>query len=140
MAAADTDMRFFFSNGTRRRAPSSGCCREIATIRSAVLGGILETDFFDLRFEAILLKSRPIGIEQQLGFALAWHVLRNPVTVFLMSVYKMILYHQMKWCKRLVNKKMRPLPAHGAKGHLMTPEGQFMTKKDHSCQISDLLL
>jgi hypothetical protein len=53
--ATDTDMRFYFSTGTRRRAPSSGCCREIATIRSAVFGGILEIDFFDVRFEAILL-------------------------------------------------------------------------------------
>ena len=62
-------------------------------------------DFFDLRFEAILLKSRPIGTEQQLGFALAWHVLRNYVTVLLMSDDKMILYHPMEWRKRLVYKK-----------------------------------
>jgi hypothetical protein len=71
MVVADTDIRFFFNSGTRRRAPSSGYFREIATIRSSVLGGIFEMDFFDLRFEAILLESRPIGIEQQLGFALA---------------------------------------------------------------------
>ena len=66
MADADTDIRFFFSSGTKRRAPSSGCCSEIATIRSAVLGGIFEIDLFDVRFEAILPKSRPIGIDQKL--------------------------------------------------------------------------
>jgi len=60
MAAADTDIRFFFSKGTRRRAPSSGCCREVATIRSSVLGWIFDADFFDLRFGAILLKTRLI--------------------------------------------------------------------------------
>ena len=51
--AMPRDMRFFFNKGTRRRAPSSGFCREIATIRSAVLGGIFEIDFFDVCFEAI---------------------------------------------------------------------------------------
>jgi hypothetical protein len=61
---ADTDIRFFFSKGTNRRAPSSGCRSEIATIRSAVLGGIFEIGFFDVRFEAILLKNRQTGKEK----------------------------------------------------------------------------
>jgi hypothetical protein len=40
--------------------------------------------------------------------ALAWHVLRGQVTVFLMSDYKTILYHTPQWRKRLVNKKRKP--------------------------------
>jgi hypothetical protein len=82
MTAADTDMRFLFSNGTSRRAPSSGCCREIATIRSAVLEDTLEIAFFNLRFEAIVLKSRPIGIDQKLEITLRGHVLRSCGTIF----------------------------------------------------------
>jgi hypothetical protein len=66
-----------------------------------------------------------------LEFALAWHVLRDPVTVFLMSDYKMILYHPRKWRKRLVNKKMS-LPAHGVKRQLMAPGGPFMAQADTS--------
>ena len=106
-------MRFFFSNGTSRRAPSSGCCREVATIRSAVLGRIFEITFFDVRFEAIFLKGRPIGIKRQLEILLAWHALRGHVTAFLMSGSEIILYYTMEWRKRLVNKKRGSLPAHG---------------------------
>ena len=87
MVAADTDIRFFFSKGTRRRAPSSGCCREIATIRSAVLGGIFEIDFFDVRFEAILQKSRPIGIDQKSESSLTGHVLRSHGTAVVICEY-----------------------------------------------------
>ena len=105
MVAADTNIRFFFRTETRRRAPSSECCREIATIRAAVLGGIFEIDFFDLRFDAILLKSRSIEVEKQLEIKLGGHLPKDHVTAFLMSNYKIILYQPSKWRKRLMNKK-----------------------------------
>jgi hypothetical protein len=85
-----------------------------------------------VRFETILLKGRPIGIEQQLEILLAWHALRGHVTVFLMSDYEIILYHTMEWRKRLVNKKGKSLPAHGAERQLMAPGGQLMAEKDSS--------
>ena len=91
-------------------------------IRSAFSDGIFETDFFDLRFDAILFKSRPIGIEQQLDIVLACHVLKKHRTAFVMSDYKIILYHTTLQRKRLVNKKLlsarswRKTTVHGPAG------------------------
>jgi hypothetical protein len=84
-----------------------------------------------------LFKSRPIGIEQQLDIVLACHVLKKHRTAFVMSDYKIILYHTPKWRKRLVNKKMNfarswrkttihgyRRTTHGEKGPFMEPAGQ----------------
>jgi hypothetical protein len=38
----------------------------------------------------------------------------------------------MEWRKRLVNKKRKSLPAHGAERQLMAPGGQLMAENDSS--------
>jgi len=87
-----------------------------------------------LCFEAILLISRPIGIDQKLEISLRGHVPRNHTTAFLVSDYRMILTQTQEWRKRLVNKKMKVLPVHGQGRHFMAPGGHLMAQNDSSWQ------
>jgi hypothetical protein len=46
-----------------------------------------------------------------------------------MSDYKIILYHTPEWRKRLVNKKMKSLPAHGEGRRVMAENDPAATLK-----------
>jgi hypothetical protein len=46
-------------------------------------------------------------------------VLKKQGTAFVLNDYKTILYHAQQWRKRLVHKKIKSLPAHGAKRPFM---------------------
>ena len=59
----DTDIRFFFSKGTRATGALLGMLQGDCDDPLRRFGRIFEIDLFDVRFEAILPKSRPIGID-----------------------------------------------------------------------------
>jgi len=67
-----------------------------------------------------------------LEILVACYVLKKQGIAFVLSDYKTILYHAQQWRKRLVHKKIKSLPAHGAKRPFMVPEGPLMVKNDPS--------
>jgi len=58
-----------------------------------------------------------------LEILVACYVLKKQGTAFVLNDYKTILYHAPQWRKRLVHKKIKSLPAHGAKRPFMVPVG-----------------